>query len=73
MVCAILREDVFREWDCEAPENASLYFLNYCCKTDTTSLSTYFEPYRHFVAFLKIFCFSDARFDGHNVVAIFGK
>lgn len=34
-------------------------------------VSANFEPYGHFVAFLKIFCFSDARFDGHDVAAIF--
>ena len=28
---------------------------------------------RNFVAFLKIFCFSDIRLDRHNVAAIFGK
>jgi hypothetical protein len=32
-----------------------------------------FESYSDFVAFVKVFCFSDTRFDGHNVAAIFGK
>ena len=31
-----------------------------------------FEPYSHFAAFFKIFCFSNTRFDGYNVAAIFG-
>ena len=35
--------------------------------------STNFELYSHFVAFLKILCFSNTRFDGHNVAVIFGK
>src|SRR6266540_981051 len=48
-------------------------FRNYPCKQILTRLSTNFESYRHLVAFLKIFCFSDTRFDGHNVAAIFGK
>jgi len=34
---------------------------------------TNFEPYSYVVAFLKIFCFSDTRFDGNNVAAIFWK
>jgi hypothetical protein len=38
-----------------------------------SNLSTNFEPYSQVVAFLKMFCFSDTRFDGHNVAAIFGK
>ena len=32
-----------------------------------------FEPYGHFVTFFKVFCFSDTRFDGHEVATIFGK
>jgi hypothetical protein len=36
-------------------------------------LQTNFEPNSHIVAFLKTPWFSDARFDGHNVVAIFGE
>src|SRR5512143_3673495 len=32
-----------------------------------------FEPYGHFLPFLKIFCFSNTRFDGHQVETIFGK
>ncbi len=32
-----------------------------------------FEAHSHLVAFLKIFCFANACFDGHNVAAIFGK
>ena len=31
-----------------------------------------FESYGHFVALLKVFCFSDTRFDGHNIAAVFG-
>src|SRR6266498_424457 len=48
-------------------------FRNYPCKQILTGLSTNFEPYRHFVTFLKIFCFSDTRFDGYNIESIFGK
>lgn len=32
-----------------------------------------FEPYGNPDAFLKMFCFPDTRFDGHNVATIFGK
>jgi len=48
------------------------------CSSSPSVLNVYspfsmnFESYSHFVAFLKIFCFSDTRFDGHNIAAIFG-
>ena len=41
--------------------------------TRTHYLSTNFELYSHFVAFFKIFCFSDTCFDGYNITAIFGE
>src|SRR5512133_1090152 len=31
------------------------------------------EPYSHVVAFLKVFCFSDTRFDGYKIETSFGK
>ena len=36
-------------------------------------LSMNFELDSHGVAFVEIFCFSDARFDGHKVESIFGE
>ena len=38
----------------------------------THYFSMNFESYSHLVAFLKIFCFLNTGFDGHNVAAIFG-
>ena len=35
--------------------------------------STNFQPHGYFVALFKVFCFSDAYFDGHEITAIFGK
>jgi len=32
-----------------------------------------FESYSYTIAFFKIFCFADTRFDEHNIAAIFGK
>ena len=43
------------------------------CFNRYTHCSTNVEPYRHLVAFRKVFCFSNTRFDRHNVAAIFGK
>jgi len=48
------------------------------CSSSSSVLNIYspfsmnFESYGHFVALLKVFCFSDNRFDGHNIAAIFG-
>jgi hypothetical protein len=49
--------------------------LSHASRTETHSfhLKTNFEPYSHVVTFLKIFCFSDTRLDGHKVAAIFGE
>jgi len=32
-----------------------------------------FESHSHGIAYLKVFGFSDTRFDGHNVAAIFAR
>ena len=45
----------------------------YWGSTTPACLSPHFKQYRHAVAFLQIFCFSDARFDWHKIAAIFGE
>jgi len=49
----------------------SLYSSSPSVLNITYYFSTNFEAYSHFVAFFKIFCFSNTRFNGHNVAAIF--
>ncbi len=57
------------------PRNPESNYLSKSSKTDSHSvrLSTKFEPYSNLVTFLKLFRFSDARFNGNDVATIFGK
>jgi len=56
-----------------AKHDTSRYFRDKAYEQLPTAVSMNFEPYSHFIAFFKIFCFSNTRFDGHKIAAIFGK